>query len=54
MFSTYPINDECLDCGKKVDPQWDRQELAWDAEDNPRRRCGSCINKLKQQKDKHV
>lgn len=52
MFNTFPINDNCIDCGKKVDPCHDRQEMAWDENEDPRRRCGKCIAKLKEKKDR--
>jgi len=47
VISLIPINDQCLECGKDVNPRLDRQELAFDDKDQPRRRCGDCIGKLK-------
>lgn len=37
-----PVNDNCVDCGTRVYIN-DRQELAWDALEQVRRRCGTCI-----------
>jgi hypothetical protein len=49
LFLT-PINDFCLECGQAVMKN-ERQELAWDDNDCPRRRCGDCIQKrTKEQK----
>lgn len=44
-----PINNKCLNCGKEVNPQVDRQELTFDENDNCRRICGACIAKLEHQ-----
>lgn len=37
-----PVNNACLDCGKKVDPTCGRQEIVF-AKNQCRRRCGACI-----------
>lgn len=39
----HPINNDCLNCGKHVDPSHDRQEIAFDDNGECRRRCGVCI-----------
>jgi hypothetical protein len=46
MFT--PINNVCLDCNKPMMLD-ERQELAWDKDDNPRRRCGHCIQEREKQ-----
>lgn len=43
-FNLKPINDKCVDCDTNVGPR-DRQELGWDKDEQPRRRCEGCINK---------
>lgn len=45
-FNLRPINNKCVDCGEEVHLAV-RQELAWDDQDNPRRRCETCMNKRK-------
>jgi hypothetical protein len=44
-----PVDNWCIDCGDKVDPKKDRQELAWDDKGQCRRRCGKCIKKFNQE-----
>jgi hypothetical protein len=42
LLNLRPINNVCIDCKKPMFLN-ERQELAWDKDDNPRRRCGDCI-----------